>query len=234
MNYKKNILAAALLITPMALWAQPGGGPPAGVGGGVGGGLGGTVGGLGHGAGGLGGSVSGNGNANAAGSIGDLGGMSRAEAHRADLAAKKAAAKAKADAAGANGAAHANENAAFGQETAAQARTLKDADPATRAAFGDSVSARAKDQGKGGDDTATEPTEPTEATEVEADSSTSTAVSANAGSNGANAKADFGQSTATSAKTLKDADPETRQAFGTTVQTAAKAKTKPTATPKQR
>ena len=41
----------------------------------------------------------------------------------------------------------------FGRETAAQARTLKDADAATRAGFGDSVSARAKDQGKGGDDT---------------------------------------------------------------------------------
>ena len=40
-------------------------------------------------------------------------------------------------------------NAAFGQSTAATARTLKDADPATRAAFHDTVTAGAHLQGKG-------------------------------------------------------------------------------------
>ena len=87
MNTKKNILAAALLITPMALLAQPGGGPPAGVGGGIGG------------------AVSG--------------------------------------AAAANGAANANANADFGQTTAASARGLKDADLATRQAFGSNQQAAA-------------------------------------------------------------------------------------------
>ena len=232
MNYKKNILAAALLITPMALWAQPGGGPPAGIGGGLGGTVGGAVGGVSH-AGGLGVGSTASGNINATGSTGNTLGMTKAEAHRLDLAAKKAAAekaaaeaKAKAEAAGTTGAEHANANAAFGQETAAQARTLKDADPATRAAFGDSVSARAKDQGKGGEETGTEPTEPTEPATASTETKSSGAVTAQLGADKANANADFGQSTSASAKDLKTADVETRKTFGADVQTAAKAKTK--------
>lgn len=230
MNYKKNILAAALLITPMALWAHPGGGPPAGVGGGIGGAVGGAIGGnaggVGHAPGGVSGSAAGSISGTSGASVGHPFGMSQTEAHRLDVAAKKAAAKAKADAAGANGSEHANENAAFGQETAAQARTLKDADLATRQAFGSTVSARAKDQGKGTDESGGQDSSDNE---VESDSTASAAVSTGDGAAKANAKADFGQTTAAGAQGLKDADVDTRKSFGGTVQAAAKAKTKPTA-----
>ncbi|MEO6104209.1 MAG: hypothetical protein ABIP44_11300, partial [Pseudoxanthomonas sp.] len=196
MNKKLTQLSASLLLSiPLVAFAQShgggGGGPPAGVGSGVGGGGGvsGAVGGIGH-AGGLGGSATGAASSHASdmSSLSDTG-MSRSQAHRLELKAKKEAAAAKAAAAQAQaqsqGSANANENAAFGQSTAASARTLKDADPATRAAFHDTVTAGAKLQGKGnksGSDEVDE-TESTESTEpAESDGSRLTASASGKGS----------------------------------------------------
>ncbi len=238
MNKKLTQLSAALLLAlPIASFAQAhggGGGPPAGIGGGVSGAVGGATGGMGHAggiAGGIGGSASAAGGSHASDltSLSDTG-MSKAEAHRLELKAKKDAAAAKAADAQSQGAAHANANAAFGQSTAATARTLKNADPATRAAFHDTVTAGAKLQGKGdgsGDDTA-------EGTDTDSDSSGATSLGASdsakgsalVGANHANAHAQFGQDTAAQARTLKDADAATRQAFGGTVSARAKAKPK--------
>ena len=157
----KRVAPALLLALPLAAWAQShGGGPPAGVGGGLGGSVSGAVGG-GHGggvAGGMAGGVAGGagvgatgGTASRAGDVSSLSdsGLSKAEAHRLEIKAKREAAALKAAEAHANGAANANGNAAFGQATAAQARTLKDADVDTRKAFHETVVAGAKLQGKG-------------------------------------------------------------------------------------
>lgn len=240
MNRKLTQLSASLLLAlPIFAFAQAHGGggpggPPAGVGGGMGAGMGGGMGNAGGVAGGIGGSIAGG----AGGHVPDItslggSGMSKTEAHRLEMQAKRDAAAAKAAQAQAQGAAHANANAAFGQSTAATARTLKDADAATRAAFHDTVTAGAKLQGKGdksGSDDAAD-SDTSESTEIEnaataakLNGKASATGSAQTGADHANANAQFGQDTAAQARTLKDADAATRQAFGGTVSGSAKLK----------
>ncbi|MBC7656594.1 MAG: hypothetical protein H7147_05390, partial [Frankiaceae bacterium] len=135
-------------------------------------------------------------------------------------------------AAAANGSENGNVNAAFGQETAAQAKTLKDADLETRKAFGGTVAERAKLQGQGDDgddegDTTTESAGSTSKLSQKASTKAKGSASASAGTDHANANAEFGQTTASSAKTLKDADVDTRKTFGTTVNASAQTQHKP-------
>ena len=246
MNKKLTQLSVSLLLAlPVAAFAQSHGGgmggPPAGIGGGVGGGIGGGIGGHGGGIGnaaGIGGGMAGSIAGGSGGRAGDITsfegpGMSKTQAHRLEVQAKKDAAAARAAEGQAQGATHANANAAFGQSTAATARTLKDADAATRAAFHDTVTAGAKLQGKGdksGSDDATDADSNESSTDVGTSASsgmgskTSAAGSAQTGAAHANANAQFGQDTAAQARTLKDAAAATRQEFGGTVSSGAKLK----------
>lgn len=199
---KTNMILATALVLAMAapaLHAQGrpggvGGGPPAGVGGGPPGGLGGGMGGPPADIGG----GNGMGAGNAPGRpMGDSMSSGRATSYREAAMQRRAEAQARRAAAADN----ASEKGEFGKSTAERARALKDADLETRQAFGAYQSAAARQKA------------------LEASAGASADASANGSSNSA-----FGKETAARARALRDADQETRRAFGALQAAAARAK----------
>jgi hypothetical protein len=140
---------------------------------------------------------------------------SLAESRRAEADARRAAAEARRVEAQAEvdveDEAEASAGAAFGAETAARARALRDADLETRQGFGAETSARAQElaASQGGQDQDLE-SDPDELTDPEV---------VDDGDNSA-----FGQDTAARARMLGEGDPEAGQAFGRDQSERARAK----------
>lgn len=194
---KSNMILVAALAMAMAAPALHAQGRPGGVGGGPPAGVGGGMGGPPTGMGGSGG-MGGMGGMNAPGrSTGDAMSSGRPTSLREAAMQRRAAAQARRAAA----ADKSSENAEFGRSTAERAKALKDADLETRQAFGVFQAAAARQKS------------------LEASAVASVGANGNGSTNAA-----FGKDTAARARALRDADADTRKAFGALQAAAAKAK----------